>query len=74
MITYKDGDPHRIVDFGTYKGMTCLEVCRKDKFSRKWQGNMCNKSYNKQLVADLQSAMVLFLKEHWLQKMKGDKK
>ena len=65
-LTYKNGDPHRIIDFGQYKGFTCLEVCRKDKDSRKWQANICDKSYNKQLVADLQSAMVLILKKHWI--------
>ena len=74
LITYKEGDPHRIIDFGAYKGLTCLEACRKDKDSRKWQASMCNHSHNKQLVADLQEGMIMFLKEHWLAKRKGERK
>ena len=70
-ITYKDGDPHRIIEFGQYKKLTCLEVCRKDKDSKKWQWSVCSNSHNKQLIADLQAGMIMFLKEFWLKKKRG---
>ena len=71
-ITYKDGDPHRIVSFGKYSGFSCLEICRKDKDSRSWQAWICDKTKDDQLRADLHSAMILFIEER-LNRYKGDK-
>lgn len=73
-FTYINGDPHRVMARGTYQGMTCLEICRKDKESRKWQAWMCNVTRDEQLKADLQKAMIVFLEEHWLQKETGGHK
>lgn len=68
MISYKDGNPNRIVDFGEYNGMSCLEICSKDKKSRGWQKWACDKTNDDQLRADLQQAMIVFLEKLWKDK------